>query len=178
MGQAVYQLNQLPPLLLLGLWPQDPAVTESNLQEQGAPRAIKRLQSPYARPVYIWVSPTLWQVGSASPSPSCVGLLPAQGWCCWRKYLLLWPGCSGFPPQAFGGGSGSLAPAVFSPLFPCRVLLVGKRLEMCQVMHSAQVAMTVRGRAWPELAVFSRAWPSLQPRQCRWQQPGLGATAM
>lgn len=62
--------------------------------------------------------------------------------------------------------------------FPYSVLLVGKRFEMCQVMDSAQVAMTVRGRAWPELTVFSRAWPSLQPRQCRWQQPGLGATAM
>lgn len=54
----------------------------------------------------------------------------------------------------------------------------GEEARMCQVMDSAQVAMTVRGRAWPELAVFSRAWPSLQPRQCRWQQPGLGATAM
>lgn len=52
---------------------------------------------------------------SLPPLPVWVCCL-LQGWCCWRKHLLLWPGCSGFPPQAFGGGSGSLAPAVFSPV--------------------------------------------------------------
>lgn len=52
-------------------------MTESNLQEQGVPRAIKRLQSPYARPVYIWVSPTLWQVGSAPPF--LCGFAPCSG---------------------------------------------------------------------------------------------------
>lgn len=177
MGQAIYQLNQLPPLLLLGLWPQDPAVTESNLQEQGAPRAIKRFQSPYARPVYIWVSPTLWQVGSAPP-PFLCGFAPCSGLVLLAEILAAVAWVLRVPTTGVWGRKWQFGTCCVLTPVPLQGPFGGEEARMCQVMDSAQVAMTVRGRAWPELAVFSRAWPSLQPRQCRWQQPGLGATAM